>query len=148
VADKQELVFSVPKTASWHFKLFPHKTLDPIAQTNVEVKGLRITPSKSYQNLGENHIELSVDPVKDVLQVKYSIATLDPSRDGIWIGVFYCEEGNQRQWRRRKVITDKSGVWECKKMIHAGTYEARLFACGTYEVRDRSASLTLDGLAW
>eukprot|EP01127_Copromyxa_protea_P012657 TRINITY_DN3318_c0_g1_i1.p1 TRINITY_DN3318_c0_g1~~TRINITY_DN3318_c0_g1_i1.p1 ORF type:complete len:720 (-),score=194.55 TRINITY_DN3318_c0_g1_i1:72-2195(-) len=129
VGDNKKLTFQVPKTASWNFKLFPHKTLNPVASCDVEVKG-------------ENKLSVSVEG--NLIHVNYSVATLDPSRDKIWIGIYFCEEGNQRQFRRRKVIGEKEGIWTCKKMIHKGIYEARLFACGTYEVRERSAAINID----
>lgn len=78
--------------------------------------------------------------------VKYHVATLDPATDCIWVGIYHCEEGNQRQWRRYKAIADTEGLFKFKKMIHAGKYEARLFANRTYEVRYKSNVIELEGL--
>eukprot|EP01126_Amoeba_proteus_P025190 TRINITY_DN2518_c0_g1_i1.p1 TRINITY_DN2518_c0_g1~~TRINITY_DN2518_c0_g1_i1.p1 ORF type:complete len:670 (+),score=199.33 TRINITY_DN2518_c0_g1_i1:314-2323(+) len=127
--DKTDLTFDLPKVGSWIFKLFPHRA-------SVAVHSCEI----SYE--GENSLELSLTDHSAL--IKYSIPTLDPACDSVWVGIYFVDEGNQRQYRRKKGISSREGSLEVKKMLTKGVYEARLFACGTYEVLLRSNQVAID----
>jgi len=118
------LVFPVPKAGKWEFRLF----LDRNYWGNyLDVKRCSILVP------GQDSLELSV--VDNQAIVKYVIETVEPYQDAAWIGLFFVEEKDNRQWRRYKnIYVGGSNEIRFKAPQTAGTYHARLFANRCYDV--------------
>jgi len=117
----EEKTFQIPKAGSWNFKAFPYKTYDHSAELSVTVKG-------------SDSLILKIDKETNKAIVEYSVTTVDPAKDSVWIGIFLVSQTNSRYYRRYKYIADHEGSFDVKAMQTTGTYEARLCACGTYDV--------------
>jgi len=124
-ATGQELTFPISKAGTWHFKAFPDRGFDHGGSLNVLVKG-------------SDSVTLALDKDTNKAVVTYDVSTVDPAQDSAWIGIFHVDQQDSRYYRRYKYISTKKGSFEVKAMQTAGTYEARLFACGTYDVMCKS----------
>lgn len=125
--DGEELAFNVPKAGSWNFKVFPDRGYDYATTYSVTVKGT-------------DSLTLKLDKERNKAIVEYDVTTVDPATDNVWIGIYHENQADSRYYRRYKYISTKKGKFEVKAMQTAGTYEARLFACGTYDVLSTSES--------
>jgi len=83
---------------------------------------------------GSDSLSLKINKETNKAIVEYSVTTVDPAKDSVWVGIFHTNQTDSHYYRRYKYITNHEGSFEVKAMQTAGTYEARLFACGTYDV--------------
>jgi len=118
LCDAKELSFAIPKAGSWTLRCFPEKSHDFAAEVVVTVPGT-------------DSLTLSFSPTNDLL-IKYSLTTVDPDTDRVWIGIYRTND-DSKNYKRYKFVTDRNGVLEMKGLSQEGAYEARLFACGTYD---------------
>jgi len=116
----EEVTFKVPKAGSWNFKVFSDKGYD-------------FTTSFSILVQGTDTLDLFLDTENNKARVEFDVTTVDPRQDGVWIGIFNVDQEDCRYYRRYKNISEHKGSFEVKAMQTAGTYEARLFANGTYQ---------------
>lgn len=58
-----------------------------------------------------------------------------------WADVVRADEQDNTQYQRYKKVSSSEGVLEMKGLDVAGTYEARFFACGTYDLMGRSPAV-------
>jgi hypothetical protein len=124
--------FQIPKAGSYAIRCFPEKSFDFAAEAIVTVEGNDILEF-SKKETGE-------------LVVSYALTTVDPKTDKVWIGIYKAEEGpKSTNYIRYKHIPDSNGEITLKALgpSDEGNYEARLFACGTYDVLCRSKVLSI-----
>jgi len=128
----QQLTFKAAKSGEWEFRLFPLRTYVHTTTAQLTLKGSDVI------NIAVNGVELTVTT---------NIVTVDPLTEYVWVGVYKVDEQNNRQWRRYQYITTagKSSV-VFKTPIHTGVYEARLFAKKSYDIRQRSNAIAIQGL--
>jgi len=126
------LLFVVPKSGNWEFRLFLDRNY---WGTYVDVKRCLILVP------GEDTLELSI--VDNQAIVRYMIETVDPYKDSAWIGLFFVDEKNNRQWRRYKnIYLGGSNEIRFKAPQSPGTYHARLFA-NRYSLLQTSNLITI-----
>jgi len=82
---------------------------------------------------GSDSLVLRIDKENNKAIVEYSVTTVDPAKDYVWVGIYHTKQDDSRYYRRYKYIPDHKGSFEVKAMQTGGTYEARLFGCGTYD---------------
>jgi len=137
---EKEVVLEVPKAGQWYIRLFADRSYNDVTTTALHIPG-------------EDKLEVKAEGT--VMTVTCSVNTVDPARDCVWVGVYKVEEKDQRQYRRYKYLASSSSptiTASCpikltfKAPIHSGTYEARLFANGSYEVISRSVPITIHGI--
>jgi len=108
----KEVVFGIPKSGSWSFKLFPFKSFEPIL-------------SLPYFIEGEDKLQLSY--VNGQLLIVYNIKTLDIATSKPWIGIYESETTDVRQWVRYNWVGQEyNGVFMIVANMPPGRYEARL----------------------
>jgi hypothetical protein len=108
------LEFIVPKSGTWFFRLFPDRSYTYVAHCSV------VLPGTDTLALSFSGVETFVD---------YDIQTLDPKTDKPWIGLYFTDEKNYRQYRRSQYIYESGkGRIIFKTPIHEGCYHARLFS--------------------
>jgi len=122
------LTFSLPKSGKWEFRLFPEKAYHHVASCVTNLNG-------------SDSLSLSINNGTAV--IKYNVLSLDPAKDGPWIGIYHVTESDNRQWRRYKYVTDPKGEIVVKAMQTSGTYEARLFAYKSHSVLARSNTVVV-----
>jgi len=125
--------FQIPKAGSYTLRCFPEKSLDFAAETTITVAGNDI-------------LEFSIKEGSELV-VSYALTTVNPKTDRVWVGIYRAEEGpKSANYLRYKHISDATGTVTMKAFgpNDEGTFEARLFACGTYDVVCRSKSITIN----
>jgi len=122
--------FKIPKAGSYTIRCFPEKSLDFAAETVITVDGTD-TLNFSIKETGE-------------LEVVYSLTTVNPKTDKVWIGIYKAEEEpKSKNYIRYRHVSDVEGSITFKALDNCGNFEARLFSCGTYDVLCRSKALTI-----
>jgi len=135
-AKDNTLIFDVPKSGVWEFRLFPLNTYQHAASCHIDIQGTDTLTLRVETSLPVPQIFIDVD-----------LQTKDVANDAPWIGVYKTCEVNPRMYRRYKYLpTNGKSVIQFKAPIHAGAYEARLFAGGTYDVLAKSNPISLDGI--
>eukprot|EP01117_Protostelium_nocturnum_P020923 TRINITY_DN974_c0_g1_i1.p1 TRINITY_DN974_c0_g1~~TRINITY_DN974_c0_g1_i1.p1 ORF type:complete len:682 (-),score=268.06 TRINITY_DN974_c0_g1_i1:225-2270(-) len=100
-----------------------------------------ITRSNSISIQGEDSISASVE--NGLITIKLNIVTVDPAYSNAWIGLYFTNQTDNRQWRRYKYVADRCSNIQFKLPNTAGEYEARLFANRTYDLLLRSNNFVL-----
>lgn len=111
--------------------------------------------TNSYEDVARSntiHIEgkdtLVVTVADGMVNVKVNIVTVDPYQASAWVGLYFKEEKDHRQWRRYRYFKEHKTEIQFKAPATVGIYEARLFANGTYEPLLRSEPFQLEGRKW
>eukprot|EP00808_Paulinella_micropora_P026737 g62071.t1 len=128
----KSMPFFIPKAGIWEFRFFPHKTYSPACRLTLSLTG-------------HDAMQLLVEG--DMMIVHCRVATVDPTTEPVWIGIFHSNESNPRQYRRCKYVTEGGvSTFTFKKCIHTGDYEARLMAGKSFEVLASSDTVHVDGV--
>jgi len=108
----KEVVFGIPKSGSWNFKLFPFKSFEPIL-------------SLPYFIEGEDKLQLSL--VNGQFLIVYDIKTLDLATSKPWIGIYESSTADVKQWVRYNWVGQVyKGLFTIVANLNPGRYEARL----------------------
>ena len=99
--------------------------------------------SKSNPIVIEGNDKFEVKLEGELIKYKVNLVSVDPSKDGVWIGLFLDNETNNKEWRRYKYITLRNEEGTFNRPKHNGTYQARIFANKTYEPIWKSSSFVL-----
>jgi len=126
-ASDNTLKFKAPKTGVWEFRYFPQKTYVDVARCHISVDG-------------SDRLVIRLNEAEATVEVDCMIVTVDPECDYVWVGLYFVEQKDQRQWRRYKYFTPgHPSKVVFKQPKTPGTYEARLFANKSYEPICKSA---------
>lgn len=110
------LTFDVPKCGAWEFRLFPlRKPYIDVARAAFTIVGL-------------DKLALTVLEEENQVAVQCSVSNADVKVDTVWVGIYFVDETNNRQYRRCAVLRQADCTVTFKKLVHLGLYEARLFA--------------------
>jgi len=113
--EKGELTFPVPKNGDYEVRYFPQRRYYDTNKMPILV--------------AENNVLLlKKDEAAKVTKVNYKVCSVDPETDYTWIGLFFVDEQDNTRWRRYSYVTEKEGELSFKTPLHAGVYQARLFA--------------------
>jgi len=127
----QTIVFGIPKSGAWSFKLFPFKSFEPIL-------------SLPYFIEGEDKLQLSV--IDGQFKVVFNIKTLDISNSKPWIGIYESSATEVRQWSRYTYIgSSYNGECLIAATVPSGTYQARLLDYYTSYVAAKSNIVQVGG---
>jgi len=120
---KVGLMFDIPKAGQWEFRLL----LDRLPYFGEETSSLAVQTA-SFLIKGDDVLVFTVEPELNQVTVEYTINSADPRTDNVWVGVFHANQEDNTQHRRSRYLSDQRGKTTFKKLVHAGVYEARLFA--------------------
>jgi len=121
-----EIVFDAPvKPASYEVRFFASGYID-VAKSNLVVI--------------EGQDKLVASLLNGVITVKLNIITVNPATDAVWVGVFFVQQADNKQWRRYKYVSDRTADITFKAPRHGGLYEVRLFANKNFECMLKSES--------
>ncbi|KAL6079997.1 hypothetical protein QOT17_000380 [Balamuthia mandrillaris] len=112
------LSFSVPKTGCWEFRLFPERRYYPVARCTALVRG-------------EDSVDFEADG--SCMKVRCKVATVDPTTDYVWIGIYRVEEQDNKMYRKYKYLASGLEELTFKSCTTPGLYEVRLFANKYYD---------------
>jgi len=100
-----------------------------------------IARSNTISIQGEDRMKVVIKDNR--VHVEMNIVSVDPAYSNAWIGLFFTNQTDNRQWRRYKYIKDRSaGIsFGCPKT--QGEYEARLFANKSHDLLLKSNKFTL-----
>eukprot|EP01118_Nematostelium_gracile_P013362 TRINITY_DN502_c0_g1_i1.p1 TRINITY_DN502_c0_g1~~TRINITY_DN502_c0_g1_i1.p1 ORF type:complete len:669 (-),score=243.04 TRINITY_DN502_c0_g1_i1:82-2088(-) len=129
-AAQPQVSFTKPvKPGQYEFRFFTNSFEDVARSNTITVEG-EDSLKATYEN--------------GVLTVDAHIVSADPASDGVWLGVFFTSEKDNRQWRRYKFVTIRDGNIEFKSPPKThGEYEVRLFANKTYDLLAKSNSFNI-----
>jgi len=128
-AGTSEISFVVPiKPKEYECRFFTNSYEDVARSNTIRIEG-------------EDRVSASIE--NGIITVKPHIVSVDPYYDGVWCGVFFTSENDNRQWRRYKYITDRNADVQFKAPNTPGEYEVRLFASKTYELIVKSNSFQI-----
>jgi hypothetical protein len=129
-ASAPEISFVAPvKPREYEFRFFTN-SYEPVARSNT----VRIE--------GEDRLSASISD--GVITVKPHVVSVDPYYDAVWLGIFFTTEGDNRQWRRYKYITDRDTEVKFKAPKTVGEYDVRMFASKTYDSIVKSNSFKIE----
>jgi len=120
---KVGLQFDIPKAGQWELRLF----LDRLPYFGEEISSLAVQ-TVSFMIKGDDVLIFTVQPELNQITVEYTINSADPKTDSVWVGIFHANQEDNTQHRRCRYLYDQRGKTTFKKLVHAGVYEARLFA--------------------
>jgi len=124
-----EVVFDAPfKPREYQLRFFTNSYID-VARSN----SLRI----------EGQDSMSATFVEDSVIVKLNIVSVDPYYENAWLGIYFINENNNRQWRRYKHFSNRTGEVKFNAPRTGGEYEVRMFANKTYDLILKSNTFAL-----
>jgi len=129
-AGTSEISFTAPvKPKEYEFRFFTNSYEDVARSNTVRIEG----EDKLFANISN-----------DTITIKPQILSADPYYDAVWVGLFFTSETDNRQWRRYKYVAERNTEIQFKAPKTPGLYEARLFACKTYDLIVKSNSFAIE----
>jgi hypothetical protein len=127
-AVNKDIVFSIPKSGAWTFRLFPFKSYEPIL-------------ALPYFIAGEDKVQLQIVGTQFI--VSYHIKTLSLDQRP-WIGIYEFSEEKTGLWKRYKYALNFEGATTIDAgNLPSGNYEARLLDYETSTVCAKSEIVSL-----
>eukprot|EP01087_Luapelamoeba_hula_P020015 TRINITY_DN6733_c0_g1_i1.p1 TRINITY_DN6733_c0_g1~~TRINITY_DN6733_c0_g1_i1.p1 ORF type:complete len:693 (+),score=155.43 TRINITY_DN6733_c0_g1_i1:100-2178(+) len=123
------LIFDVPKTGKYDFRLFPLKSYIHVSHCTLDLHG-------------QDSLQLRLEG--GLMTIRASIKTVDPAVESAWIGLYLTGERDQRQYKKYKYVTVAEGEVTFVAPKVGGLYDVRLFANKTLEPVVTSNSVRIE----
>lgn len=118
-ANKVDLVFTTPtKPGEYELRFFTNSYVDVARSNTFRIEG----EDKMKATYKDGHVYVELD-----------LVSVDAS-DRPWIGLYFVKETSDRRFRRYQGVKENKGTMDFVSPKTEGTYEARLYRNGTYDL--------------